>query len=337
MTKHLPTIKEIAQAIGVSISTVSRALQGDERIGLRTRMRVQEMAQKLQYVPNQAAKHLRQHRSRTIGVLVPQLREEFFSLALAGIEDALEGTGYQVFIAQSRDNNEREVGIVRSFLNSRVDGVIASISAETVGHGHYLELQDFGIPVVFFDRVPKGIAAHKVRCTVEDGACAVANHLLGKGLRRIALLNGPETLEISQERLLGFRRAISAAGLPATVFFEKFTNLSEADIAQKMAELCAAGVHPDAIIAFNDYVALNAMRWCKQHGLVPNRDIYFASFANLPITNFMDNPPLVSVEQFAYKMGEQSAQMLVEVLKGIQADGQPAFHEVMLETELVFH
>lgn len=337
MFKHLPTIKEIAQALGVSVSTVSRALQNDPRIGLRTKMRVQELAKQLHYVPNQTAKHLRQHRSFNIGVLLPQLREEFFSLAIAGIEDSLEGTGYQVFIAQSRDKREREIATVRSFLNSRVDGVIASISAETIDCQHFRDLQEVGIPIVFFDRVPQDFAAHVVRCNVEAGARAAVEHLLEKGNRKIALLNGPESLEISQERLRGFRAALAAAGLPAPTSFEKFTNLSSEDIAQKMGQLFALPQSPQAILAFNDYVALEAMLWCKMHGKVPNREVFFASFANLPITHFLDNPPVVSVEQFAYRMGGQAASMLLEVLKKPENSAEYALREVMLDTQLVVH
>ena len=336
MSKHLPTIKEIAQALDVSISTVSRALQNDPRIGLRTKMRVQEMAQQLHYVPNQAAKGLRQHRSYTIGVLLPQLREEFFSMAIAGIEDALEGTGYQVFIAQSRDKKEREATAIRSFLNSRVDGVIASISAETIDCQHFLNLQEVGTPVVFFDRVPKDFAAHKVRCDVEAGARAATRYLLEQGIRDVALLNGPASLEISQERLRGFRAALSAAGLEAVPHREKFTDLSREDIAQKMQQLYSTGHGPKAMLAFNDYVALQAIRWCKQQGKTPNKDVVFASFANLPITHFLDNPPVVSVEQFAYKMGEQAARLLLNVLQK-PADYAIDFQEIMIETELVVH
>jgi DNA-binding LacI/PurR family transcriptional regulator len=333
MTKHLPTIKEIAQALNVSISTVSRALQNDPRIGLRTKMRVQELAKQLHYVPNQAAKHLRQHRSFTIGVLLPQLREEFFSLALAGIEDVLEERGYQAFVAQSRDKEARERVAVHSFLNSRVDGVIASIAAETTDFQHFTDLKDLGIPLVFFDRVPQNFETHKVRCDVVSGAKAATDHLLDLGLQRIALLNGPASLEICQERLQGFRTALAARGMEPPTHFERFTNLEAGDIASTMEALFDAVESPDAILAFNDYVALQAMLWCKQNGKPP---VVFASFANLPITNFIDNPPVVSVEQFAYKMGEQAAQIMLDTF---QDTGQEAgfFREVMLDTELVIH
>lgn len=337
MQKHQATIKEIAQVLQVSPSTVSRALQDDPRIGIRTRMRVKDLAEKLHYVPNLAAKLLRKHRTYTIGVVLPQLQEEFFSLAITGIEDALADTGYNVFIAQSREKYHREEKAVRTFLNTRVDGVIASISAETVDYHHFLELKEFGIPTIFFDRVPQNFPAHKVRCDVEQGAGLVMEYLAGKGFTRIALLNGPESLEISQERLSGFMDAQKRLETPFVEGSVKFTDLSKEDVALKMEELCFGGGRPpEAILAFNDYVALHAMQWCKQNGLKPNVDIVFASFANLPITNYLENPPAASVEQFAYKMGEHAAQMLLGILQNPEPE-KVEYHEILLPTKLVVH
>jgi DNA-binding LacI/PurR family transcriptional regulator len=336
MTKHIPTIKEIAQTLKVSVSTVSRALSNDVRIGLRTRMRVQDLAKQINYVPNQIAKHLRQHKSFTIGVLLPQLKEEFFSLAIAGIEDALEGTNYHVFIAQSRDTLEREISVLKSFYDSRVDGVIASISAETSDFKHFSDLADIGIPTVFFDRVPSNFPAHMVVCNVQEGAEAVVQFLLDKGVRNIALLNGPASLEISQERQKGFRIAMKKAGIDLNPDYEKFTDLSRADIAEKLLELLSEPEVPEAIFAFNDYVALDAMSLCRQFGKQPNRDILFASFANLPFTRFLENPPVASVDQFAYEMGKQAALMLLEILQEPDHD-KLAFREKVLETKLVVH
>ena len=337
MHKHQATIKEIAQALAVSISTVSRALQNDPRIGIRTRMRVKDLAEKLHYVPNLAAKLLRKHRTYTIGVVLPQLQEEFFSMAITGIEDALADTGYSVIIAQSRDKFLREEKVLRSFLSTRVDGVIASISAETVDYHHFSELNEFGIPIIFFDRVPKNFPAHKVRSNVEEGVGLVMDYLTGKGFTQIALLNGPSSLEISQERLSGYVDALKKSGTPIDECLIKFTDFTKEDVAVKMEELCFGnGGHPQAILAFNDYVALHAMKWCQQHGLKPNVDILFVSFANLPITNYLENPPAASIEQFAYKMGLNAAQILLEVLQHTGPE-KMEYREVVLPTRLVVH
>lgn len=194
----------------------------------------------------------------------------------------------------------------------------------------------WGIPIVFFDRVPRNFPVHAVRCNVEEGARAAVEHLLKKGNRKIALLNGPASLEISQERLKGFQAALAAAGYPISPRFEKFTDLSSEGIAQKMEQLFHIPDFPEAILAFNDYIALEAMLWCKKYLKPTSREVNFASFANQPITHFLDNPPAVSVEQFAYQMGEQAVRVLLNVLQKPEAV-TAEFQAIMLETELMVH
>lgn len=335
MQKHQTTIKEIAQVLNVSISTVSRALQDDPHIGLRTKQRVNDLAKSMHYTPNPAAVFLKKKKTSSIGVVLPYLKEEFFSMAITGIEDIISEKGYNVFVSQSRDSYDREVKAIKSFINSRVDGVIVSLSVETKNYDHFKELEAYGIPVVFFDRTPTDFPAHTVKCNVLEGAKQVVNHLISKGITKIALLNAAEDLGVSQERLEGYSLAIKDNNLPFSPNYIKFTNLSKQDTELKMLELLALKDKPQAIFAFNDYVALNAMQVCKQNGYIPNKDIYFVSFANLPICTYMENPPIASVEQFAYKMGEKAAQILVEVMDSAEKD--ISFSEVVLGTKLHVH
>lgn len=335
MEKHQTTIKEIAQVLNVSISTVSRALQNDPRIGLRTKQRVTDLAKTMHYTPNPAAVFLKTKKTSTIGVVLPYLKEEFFSMAITGIEDVISEKGYNVFISQSRDCVDRELRAIKSFINSRVDGVIASLSVETHQYEHFKELEEFGIPVVFFDRVPVNFPAHTVKCNVMQGAQKVIDFLIKKNMSKIALLNGSEYLGVSQERFEGYATALIKNGLEVPPQYIKFTNLSKEDTYIKTLELLALEDRPQAIFAFNDYVALNAMQICKQHGIIPNKDIYFVSFANLPICTYMENPPIASVEQFAYSMGENAATILVDVMNS--HDNEIDFKEVIINTELHIH
>jgi DNA-binding LacI/PurR family transcriptional regulator len=335
MEKHQTTIKEIAHALSVSISTVSRALQDDPRIGLRTKQRVHELAKSMHYTPNPAAVLLRKKTTSTIGVILPYLKEEFFSMAITGIEDIISAKGYNVFVSQSRDNYEREVKAVKSFINSRVDGVIVSLSVETENYDHFKELEEYGIPVVFFDRTPTNFPAHTVKCNVLEGASQIVDYLVGRGIKKIALLNGAKNLGVCQERYEGYKTAIQKNGLKLSPEYVKFTNLTKEDTSLKMLELLALKNKPEAIFAFNDYVALNAMQVCKQNGYIPNKDIYFVSFANLPICTYMENPPIASVEQFAYTMGETAAQILVKVMNS--ETQTETYNEVVLGTEIHIH
>ena len=335
MQKHQATIKEIASALNVSASTVSRALQNDARIGLRTKQRVIDMAKTLHYIPNPAAVLLKKGKTFTVGVVLPHLTEEFFSMAITGIEDIISAKGYNVIISQSRDSYEKELKAVKTFISSRVDGVIASISAETEVYDHFEQLQEYGIPVVFFDRTPTQFPAHTVKCNVVEGAYQVTKHLISKNITKIALLNGPEKIDVCQERLTGYATALDEHQIEIKKEFVKFVNLSKEDTWLKMEELLSGDEIPQAVFAFNDYVALNAMQICKQKGYIPNKDIFFVSFANLPICTYMENPPIASVEQFAYNMGERSAELLLNVLEN--PNEEIDFKNVMIDTQLYTH
>lgn len=336
MQKKQATIKEIAKELNIAVSTVSRALQNNPRIGLRTRERVFDVAKKLNYVPNPAAILLKKNRTYTIGVLIPFLTEEFFSVAITAIEDIIVDKKYNVLVSQSRDKFDRESRALKSFLNSRVDGVIASVSGETNHYGHFKELENYGIPVVFFDRVPRNLSAHKIRSGVTEGAIEAIEFLVNKGVSKIALINGPSNLEASDERLNGYLTAIERFGLKISQSYVKSTDLSKENTLRKMAQLLDSESIPQAVLCFNDYVALHAMQACRQRGIVPNKDILFVSFANLPITGFMDNPPIASVEQFAYQMGETAANLLINLIN--QKEGEEVeYQEITIPTKLIVH
>ena len=336
MQKSQVTIKQIAQELGVSISTVSRALQNHPRIGLRTKEQVFAVAKKLNYVPNPAAILLKKNRTSTIGVVLPQLAEEFFSQAITGIEDVISEKGYNVVISQSRDSLERENRAIKSFISSRVDGVIASISAETTQYYQFRELENYGVPIVFFDRVPKDVRVNKVRGNIVEAAFESIAFLEARGVRRIAILNGPASLEICDERLMGYWNALKQLGLPVVQQYIKSTDLSREDTCKKMDELLGMKEPPEAVLCFNDYVALYAMQQCKHRGIVPNKDISFVSFANLPITAYLDNPPLASVEQFAYQMGEKAAQLLLQIIDAPD-DAPLEPQDIVIDTKLIVH
>jgi len=335
MQKTQVTIKHIAQALNISISTVSRALQNHPRIGLRTKEKVFEMAQRLNYVPNPAAILLKKNKTYTIGVVLPHLQEEFFSQAITAIEDVISAENYNVVVSQSRDKLERENKAIKSFISSRVDGVIASISAETTQYYQFRELEKYGIPIVFFDRAPKDVAVNKVRGNIADAAFEVIDFLAKKGIKKVAILNGPASLEISDERLMGYWGAMKKFNLPIIQNYIKSTDLSKEDTTKKMIELLNGEELPEAVFCFNDYVALYAMQACKQKGLVPNKDIVFVSFANLPITTYLDNPPLASVEQFAYQMGEKAAQLLLKIIQAEKETLKP--EDIVVNTKLIVH
>ncbi len=327
-----PTMKIIARQLGVSVTTVSRALQNHPRIGLRTREKVQALALHLNYIPNSMAIFLKKKRTYTIGVVLPYLTEQFFSLAVSGIEDAIMEKGYNVLVVQSRNDFDREKAVIQSLVKHGVDGLIVSVAAQTYTYKHFDEVNKLGIPIVFFDRVIKRPANSCVYSDISAGATEAVEYLISKGLTKIALLNGPPTLQSSEERLNGYVAALRAHQIPIHIQYIKSVDLSKEDTAKKTNELLNLPDAPHAILAFHDYVALDAMQVCKQRGFHLNEDIFFVSFSNLSFCSYLDHPPVASVEQFPYEMGEKSAQILLD---SIESHGETERKELVIKSKLI--
>ncbi|GAC1597952.1 MAG: hypothetical protein NVS3B8_10590 [Chitinophagaceae bacterium] len=186
------TIKEIAQRLNISVSTVSRALHNHESIGLRTKARVQQLAAELNYEPNQKAIFFQQRKTFTIGVILPELSEAFFASAISGIEDTANTNKYTVLMGQSHDDEAREKRIVTTMKDHRVDGLIVSLAKNTDDYDHFKALAKYDIPVVFFDRIPNIENVHYIACNMESGTVLAVNFLLKKNYRAIGMINGPK-------------------------------------------------------------------------------------------------------------------------------------------------
>jgi LacI family transcriptional regulator len=308
------TIKEIANRLNVSVSTVSRALHNHPSIGLRTRTQVQQLAKELHYEPNQAAISFKQGKTLIIGVILPNLGEEYFSIAINGIEDVATKNGYTVLIGQSHDEVEREKTIVEAMRKQRVDGLIVSLSKTTRTYEHFEQLKKNKIPVVFFDRVPDIEDAYCVSCNLENSSIELVNWLVSKGLKQIAFIKGPDTITLSRQRLNGYYEGLKKNKLKVDTAFIVQTDLGKKKTEDAMHKLLALKNRPIAVIAFNDYVALDAIKYTRNQGLKINKDIFFVSYANLPITNYMDDPPLASVEQFPYQQAEKATDILLQLI-----------------------
>ena len=339
MSTKLPTIKEIAKRLNVSISTVSRALHEHPSIGLRTRMRVQQLAKELNYEPNQTAIFFQKGKTFTIGIILPDLSEAFFSSAISGIEDFASKNNYTVLLAQSHDEVEKEKRIVQTMKDHRVDGILVSITKNTFGYDHFEMLKKYDIPVVFFDRIPKIPNIHYVACDMKTGTKDAVDFLLKKGHRIIGMINGPKTLLASQERIEGYLEAMKKNRLKFDPSLIVPTNLTAAGTNDAMKLLLSQKRKPTAIVTFNDYVALDAIQYAKKLKLKINKDICFVSYANLPLIHYMESSPLASVEQYPYIQGQKAAEILLELIGRDQdAEGNSnAYYKIILESQLVIH
>ena len=334
MDQKPATIKEIAQRLNVSVSTVSRALHNHPSIGLRTKMQVQKLAEELHYEPNQAAISFKQGKTFTIGVILPNLGEEFFSIAISGIEDLATKNNYTVLIGQSHDDSAREQQIVDTMRRHRVDGLIVSLSTTTKNYDHFEQLKKYHIPVVFFDRVPDRDDFYTVSCNLENSSVELVDWLVNAGHKRIGFIKGPDTLMHSNQRLEGYKTGLKKHKLKADNALVVHTDLSKLKTQDAIHKLLALKDRPTAIIAFNDYIALEAIRYTRNQGLKINKDVYFVSYANLPITSYLDDKPLASVEQFPYQQAEKGADILFRL---IQSKGEDTSipRRVLLDSKVV--
>jgi LacI family transcriptional regulator len=336
MEQKPATIKEIANRLNVSVSTVSRALHNHSSIGLRTKMQVQKLAEELHYEPNQAAISFKQGKTMILGVILPNLGEEYFSMAINGIEDVATKNKYTVLIGQSHDDTEREQQITEAMRRQRVDGLIVSLSKTTKSFEHFEQLKKYKIPVVFFDRVPDNPDAYTVSCNLENSSIELVDWLVSQGHKQIGFIKGPDTLIHSKQRLNGYYEGLKKHKLKVDTAFVVSTDLSKRKTQDAMHKLLALKNRPTAVIAFNDYVALEATRYTRNQGLKINKDISFVSYANLPITSYLDDPPLASVEQFPYQQAEKATDILLQLIQSKGAD-ESIPRKVVLESKLVIN
>jgi LacI family transcriptional regulator len=338
MSHKIPTIKEIAKRLNISVSTVSRALHDHPSIGLRTKTRVQQLAKEINYEPNQTAIFFQQRKTFSLGVVLPDLSEAFFSAAINGIEDIAYKNKYTVLLAQSHDDEEKEKRIFDTMKNHRVDGVLVSIGKNVSNYDHYEMLKKYNIPVVFFDRIPKMKDIHYVASDLQTGTKEAVDYLLKKGHRIIGMINGPETLLASQERLQGYINAMKKNRLKFDPSLIMSSNLTTESTQHAMKEMLALKRKPTAIVTFNDYVALDAIKYARSANLQVNKDLSIVSYANLPIIHYLESTPLASVEQFPYEQGQKATEILLSLINSDEEEGDhPAVQHVIMESKLIVH
>jgi LacI family transcriptional regulator, repressor for deo operon, udp, cdd, tsx, nupC, and nupG len=326
------TIKEIASRLKVSPSTVSRALNNNQRIGLKTRMEVQKLAQELNYEPNNRAIFFKQKRTFVIGVVIPFIREEFFSQAISGIEAAALDNDYTILFGY--DDPERELRVMGAMKKQGVDGMIISLSKKTKFASQLSDFEKLGKPIVFFDRVPSDEATNQVYCNMYKGTLTMVNWLLGKGYKRIALINGPDELLASKQRFKGYMDGMANRKLKVDMQLVEVSDLSAESTNKVMEEFLSMKNPPQVIISFNDYVHMDAVKYAESRGVKINKDIMFASFAHLSITNYTAHPPIISVEQFPYMQGEKAVEILIQLLNN---PDEKMYYKEEIEPQLFVH
>ncbi len=311
--KHA-TIIDIARKLRISPSTVSRALSDHPDIKLETKERIRRTAKAMLYSPNPIAKSLKISRTTTIGVIVPEIKHDFFSSAISGMEEVAYRSGYTIILCQSNESFEREQVNVETMIHHRVAGVIVSITQQTKRGNHFQDLLKRKIPLVFFDRVPGGVRASKVVIDDYQSAFDAVSYLIGRGYRKIAHFGGPRELDICVQRWNGYINAMKKHRLPVLKEFVRTGGLQEQNGYLSMDALIREHKIPHAIFAVNDPVAIGAFQRIGEAGLRIPRDIAILGFSNNRVTALVD-PPLTTVDQPSFLMGSTAAEILIETIE----------------------
>lgn len=310
------TIYDIAQKLQLSSATVSRALQDNVVVNKKTRTRVQETARKLGYRHNTFASSLRKQKTNTIGLIVHELRSHFMTSVLAGIEKITSEAGYDLLIAHSSESFKKEEANALNLFHKRVDGLIASLSFDTIGLDHFKPFQERNIPIVFFDRVEE-----KADCThviIDNYKCGyqATQHLIDQGCQRIVLVTASLKRNVYAQRYRGYKDALFDNDIPFNDDYLLIKDLSEQCGVEAAEQILAMNPLPDGAFITNDFSAAVCMQTLKDHGVRIPEQIAVVGFNNDAIGKIIE-PQLTTIDYPGYEMGEIAARNLINHLTGI--------------------
>ncbi|MFO7617290.1 MAG: LacI family DNA-binding transcriptional regulator [Bacteroidales bacterium] len=325
------TIKDLADELGIAPSTVSKALKNNPAISEETRKSVNELARRLNYKPNAIALSLRSSKTKTLGLVIPEIVHHFFSLVIAGIEDLAYDAGYNVVIFQSNESFNREVSGVQALLTSRVEGILISLSKETRNYDHLRNALDQGIPMVMFDRVTTDLETDKVTVDDYQGAYMAVSHLIRTGCKRIAHLSGPPGLPIADLRRSGYSDALRDNHMEVNRDLIMYCdNFKQARIRTK--QLMNMANPPDAFFTVNDLTATGVIKSLLELSIPVPQQVSVIGFSNDELSQ-VTHPALSTVDQHGYQIGQASIQLLLDRLISSGAN-LPFIHHV-IKSELI--
>ena len=311
------TLKHIAEALGVSAMTVSRALNNRSNVDEQTREKVLEKAQSMGYTPNHVAKSLVSSKTYTIGVVIPEITHAFFPEVVRGIEEVTNNSDYQLFLTNANEQFSREQDAIRTLQSKRVDGLLISSSQTVEDYSFYEQLIESGTEVVFFDRCVEGIGASTVSVNDRDSAKAITEHLIEEhGYSKIAHLSGPRNVSIGRKRFEGFRQALQDHELELRDEWIIEAGFQEDRGYQAMTKLLSLpfAEYPEAIVAVNDPAAIGAVKAIREAGLTIPDDIAIVGFTDDIRAPLLD-VPLTTVHQPAYEVGKRAARKLIQTIE----------------------
>ncbi|MEX0312780.1 MAG: LacI family DNA-binding transcriptional regulator [Allomuricauda sp.] len=333
MLKAKITLKDIARELEVSISTVSKALKNSEEISRDTKEKVQAFAKLYNYKPNNIAISLKNKRTKNIGVVIPAIVHHFFTTVIRGIEKYANARGYNVIVCLSEESFDKEVINMEMLANGSIDGFIMSLSSETQQKGdfnHLKEVTEQGIPVVLFDRITNEIDCDKVIIDDQLGAYMATKKLIDQGRKKIALITTDDYLSVSKARNVGYKKALQEAGIE--VDESRILKLSTMEMDEDRIQDFFDANEFDAVFCVNEIFTVYSMRLVQKKGLKIPEDVSFIGFTDGLLSRYA-NPSLTVVAQHGEKMGEISAQMLIDKVESEKEE--ETFQTKILEPTLV--
>jgi LacI family transcriptional regulator len=326
------TIHDIARELEIDSSTVSRALSNSNRVAKKTKEKVLKKANELGYQPNLLASNLRRNVSNTIGVIVPRISRHFFSSVIQGVEETAYLAGYNVIICQSLEQFEREKKIIETLLANRVDGVLISISMETIDYVHIQGLKNGGVPVVIFDRHCNIPDHNNVLIDDFKAAFDATQHLINKGCKKIVHFSGPQELEIYKNRLRGYKNALQANNIPFDDNYILDSKLMEKDGIENAKKLLENSLAFDGIFSANDVAAIGAIKHLTSQGVKIPEDVAIVGFSNEPISTVI-SPSLTTINQPGFEMGKIATDLLLKHIK--QQVGTLKAQTIIMDSHLI--
>ncbi|MET3981085.1 LacI family transcriptional regulator [Mucilaginibacter sp. UYP25] len=329
------TIKDIASALNLSVSTVSKALRDSYEISENTKKVVNEYAKEHNYRPNPIAQSLKQGHSKSIGIVVSTIENQFFSQVINGIESVAYEAGFNVIITQTHESFDIEVKNVGQLTHHSIDGLLISLSTETSDLEHLKTLHRQGLPIVFFDRITDEIDTHKVIADNFKGGYDATRHLLDSGYKRIAHITSPPNISITKERFAGYKKALEEAGIAIDESIIKYCPHGGRDIGEienALADLLAVDDKPDAIFTTSDRITTTTLFLMNKLKIKIPQEIALIGYTNTTLADVL-NPSLSSVYQPGFEMGQKATQKLLELILAKRPVYE--FETIVLPTQLV--
>ncbi|MCX2574437.1 LacI family DNA-binding transcriptional regulator [Pedobacter sandarakinus] len=330
------TLKFLAEKLKMSVSTVSKALNNYPTINEYTKKRVQEMAKELNFTPNKSAINLKERKSRIIGIILPNLLDQFFTRSIYGIEQFATENGYNVIISQSHDSLEKEIQSANMLLKSRVDGLIVAISKNTVDFAHLDQFEQIGVPVVYYTRNPSfNLNCHKVLGNTFQGCYDATSYLISRGHQQIGYLGGPKMNNFTHDRFKGYINALKDNNLPFSAELVAYTDFDKDNTNSAIEKLFSSKLEPTALVAFKEPILFDAIKYLKSINYQGLDKLECIGFGNHAFISYLDSPPIASIEENPEAVGKNAIELLLRLIN--QEIDRSDYKKIMVDCKLIIH